>query len=194
MSTKRKLYDRDPPTSTALPMRYIAAYMKMHGLKLVTAESCTSGLIASAIAETPGAGELLDCAFVTHAPAAKERCLGVRPETLNRHGLTSEPVAREMALGALTRSEGNFAVANAGGPYASDPMIATGTLCFAWAFRVQGAEPVVVTETRIFIGERNAVRHESAHYALARIVPLHMRSIRRLKLGMRARQKIDAAA
>lgn len=161
-----------------MPVRYITAYMKANGLTLVTAESCTAGLIASTIVDTPGAGELLDCAFVTYSPAAKERCLGVRRETWTRHNLTSEPVAREMALGALARSDADIAIANTGVADAVDPAIAAGTQCFAWAFRGSAGAPFVVTETRVFPGDRNTVRHRSARYALARIVALHLRRIR----------------
>ena len=82
-------------------VKEVAAYVKRHGLTLVTAESCTAGLIASRLAEVPGAGKLLDCAFVVYTVSAKQRCLGVSRETIERCNLTSEAVAREMALGAL---------------------------------------------------------------------------------------------
>lgn len=70
-----------------------------HGLRLCTAESCTAGLIAALVADIPGSGAVLDCGFVTYSEQAKQRCLGVDPQTIERFGLTSEEVAREMALG-----------------------------------------------------------------------------------------------
>src|SRR5690606_42073065 len=47
-------------------IKRVSHYMKEHKLLLVTAESCTSGLIAATLADIPGAGQLLDCAFVTY--------------------------------------------------------------------------------------------------------------------------------
>ena len=54
-------------------VKEVASYMERHGLTLVTAESCTAGLIASRLAELPGAGKLLDCAFVVYTVPAKQR-------------------------------------------------------------------------------------------------------------------------
>lgn len=150
----------------------LAAYMKARGLLLVTAESCTAGLIAAHLADVPGAGELLDCAFVVYSADAKTRSLGVSPDTMERHGLTSEAVAREMARGALLHSRANVAIANTGvadgnGDDATPP----GTQCFAWACRGRGQsdDATLFSETRRFHGDRNAVREASAEYALLRL-------------------------
>src|SRR6476620_7253625 len=78
--------------------------------KLVTAESCTAGMIASRLADIPGCGSWLECAFVTYSVDAKVRCLGVRQDTIDAFDLTSEEVAREMAEGALRISRANVAV------------------------------------------------------------------------------------
>jgi PncC family amidohydrolase len=147
--------------------------LKAKSLRLVTAESCTAGLIASTLADSEGAGELLECAFVTYSPGAKQRCLGVRPETLERFNLTSEPVAREMAEGALRASHANLAVSNTGVTDDIDPAIPAGTQCYAWAFRNGDHPPVVFSETRCFHGDRNDIRRQSAEHALARIRHWH---------------------
>lgn len=158
-------------------VKEVAAFMRQRELTLVTAESCTAGLIAATLADVKGAGKLLDCAFVTYSPEAKQRCLGVRQETIDRFNLTSEAVAREMALGALRLSPANLAVANTGVTDGTDPDIPTGTQCYAWAFEpgTPGADPVVYSETRRFDGDRNAVRQASADYALGRIPELAAR-------------------
>lgn len=153
--------------------RDVADYLRAHGLRLVTAESCTAGLIASTVADIEGAGELLDCAFVTYSPASKQRCLDVSTGTLERCNLTSEAVAREMALGALRHSGANLSVANTGVADAVDDEIPAGTQCYAWAFAEAGAEPSVFSETRRFEGDRHAVREQAAAHALSRIPALH---------------------
>lgn len=152
----------------------IAQYMRAHKLLLVTAESCTSGLIAATLADVPGAGELLDCAFVTYSVQAKQRCLGVKELTIHRYNLTSEEVAREMALGALTRSRANLAISNTGVVDNTDSDIPAGTQCFAWAFRsISVPEGIALfSATRRFDGDRTEIRRQSAEYAL-RAIPEH---------------------
>jgi nicotinamide-nucleotide amidase len=142
-------------------------------VRLATAESCTAGLIASTLADAKGAGELLECAFVTYSPGAKLRCLGVRAETLAQFNLTSEEVAREMAEGALRASDATLAVANTGVTDDVDPDIPAGTQCYAWAFRNGDRPSVVFSETRRFQGDRNGIRQQSADHALSRIPHWH---------------------
>lgn len=153
----------------------VAAYMHEHSLKLVTAESCTAGLIAATLADIPGAGALLDCAFVAYSPQAKQQCLGVTARTLQRHNLTSEAVAREMALGAARNSPANAAISNTGVTDDTDDEIPAGTQCYAWVFKAGPADasPTVYTETMRFTGDRNAIRRASAEHALVRLVAYH---------------------
>src|SRR5690554_259986 len=149
----------------------VAQYMREHKLVMVTAESCTSGLIAATLADIPGAGQLLDCAFVTYTVEAKQRCLGVSELTIMKHNLTSEAVAREMVLGALNRSRANVAIANTGVVDDTDDEIPAGTQCFAWAFRSSSVQEgiAVISETQRFQGDRVQIREQSAAFALSRI-------------------------
>ncbi len=153
----------------------IAQYMHEHTLLLVTAESCTSGLIAATLADVPGAGKLLDCAFVTYSVEAKQRCLNVNEDTLEDNNLTSEPIAREMAMGALARSRANVAISNTGVVDDTDPEIPAGTQCFAWAFRSMSVPEgvAVFSATRRFDGDRVAIRKRSAEFALSQIPVYH---------------------
>jgi PncC family amidohydrolase len=153
----------------------VAIFMRDKGLMLVTAESCTAGLIASTLADIPGAGALLDCAFVVYSPEAKRRCVGVSQRTLDTHNLTSEAVAREMALGAAHRSPANVAIANTGLADDSDDDLPAGTQCFAWAFKAGDADaaPTLYTETRRFDGGRHGIRKAAAVYALERMTTLY---------------------
>lgn len=155
-------------------LQKVAAYMATHSLVMTTAESCTAGLIAAHLADVPGAGSLLECAFVVYSPEAKQQRLGVRPETIARCNLTSEAVAREMAQGALRHSQANMAIANTGVTDATDPAIAPGTQCFAWLFAGQdGRSDKVFSETRQFSGDRNTIREQAAAYALTQIPARH---------------------
>ena len=84
------------------------------GLRIACAESCTGGLVAAALTDVAGSSDVFDRGFVTYSNAAKVEMLGVSRETLAQHGAVSEPVAREMALGALARSGAGLAVAVTG--------------------------------------------------------------------------------
>lgn len=87
-------------------------------LHIVTAESCTGGLIAGLLTEVPGSSDVVERGFVTYSNEAKEELLGVPHELIEVHGAVSEPVARAMAEGALrhARAERSIAVTGVAGP------------------------------------------------------------------------------
>ena len=153
----------------------VAGYMKRHGLTLATAESCTASLIASQLAEVPGAGALLECAFVVYSPEAKRHCLGVPAEVLARYNLTSTEVASAMARGVAERAQASVIVANTGVADGGADGVPAGTQCYAWLLRSpqDGTDSMLFVETRQFSGGRNAVRCFAAEYALMRIIHYH---------------------
>ncbi len=83
------------------------------GLMIVTAESCTGGLVAGALTAIAGSSDVVDRGFVTYSYAAKTALLGVPEAMIAEHGAVSEPVARAMAEGALL-SDGHLSVAVTG--------------------------------------------------------------------------------
>jgi len=138
------------------------------GVKLATAESCTGGLIAAALTAIAGSSDVVDRGFVTYSNEAKHEMLGVPMELIARHGVVSEAVARAMAEGALARSRAGIAVsvtgiAGPGGGSAGKPV---GLVCFGLAQR--GAP--VASDSRIFPGDRTAVRAATVAYAFALIL------------------------
>jgi nicotinamide-nucleotide amidase len=84
------------------------------GMKLVTAESCTAGLIAATIARAPGASAVLERGFVTYSNEAKIELLGVPPDLIKRRGAVSMEVALAMAEGALANAPADLAIAVTG--------------------------------------------------------------------------------
>lgn len=156
-------------------LQSVLRYLEDNKLKLVTAESCTAGMIASTLADEPGSGSWLECAFVTYSEGAKIRCIDVSPETIKRYNLTSEEVAREMAEGALKAANANVAISNTGvaGPGPGEGRIPAGTICFAWSFEDEDDAIVTFSETRHFEGDRNTVRRAGADYAINRIWHYH---------------------
>ncbi len=144
--------------------------MRAAGGLIVTAESCTGGLLAYVLTETAGSSEWFDRGFVTYANEAKVDLLGVRLATLQAQGAVSEAVAREMAAGALKHSAATLALAVTGiaGPGGAVPGKPVGTVCFGWALALpdHGAEALVTSETRHLAGDRARVRRLAAAHAL----------------------------
>ena len=164
----------------------VIQYLCEHKLTIATAESCTAGMMTSMLADVPGCASILDIGFVVYTEHAKHNFLGVNLQTINLFGLTSEEVAREMALGALKRSNANFAVAITGTAESDDEL--NGVVCFAYAFQTDNAKKTadindvdikdvdssvtntkVLSETITFRGERNQVRNLAAMHAITSI-------------------------
>ena len=142
----------------------VGARLKAAGAMLVTAESCTGGGVAQAITSVPGSSDWFERGFVAYSNDSKRELLGVRAETLLRHGAVSQETAREMALGALERGKGTIALAVTGvaGPSGGTAAKPVGTVCLAWA--ADGRS--VRSETRHFSGDREAVRRQAVVRAL----------------------------
>lgn len=155
----------------------VVNYLRDEQLLLATAESCTAGEIVTLLATVPGSGSFIECGYVVYSPEAKQRLLGVSPQTIEKFNLTSVEVAREMALGALRDSPATVAVATTGicGPDDMDG-IPAGTVCFAWGF-AQDGHPVILTEQHLFSGSREEVQHLAAVYALQHIERFHRRML-----------------
>lgn len=102
-------------------------------LRLVTAESCTGGLLAALLTEISGSSAYIDRAFVTYTNRSKQEMLGVPGDVLADYGAVSEPVARLMVQGALENSRANIAIAITGvaGPTGGTPLKPVGTVHLA---------------------------------------------------------------
>lgn len=138
------------------------------GVRIAVAESCTGGLLASAITEIAGASDVFECGFVTYSNAAKRSLLGVAAETLAAHGAVSPETAAEMAQGALHRADVTLAVSVTGiaGPGGSEHK-PEGRVCFGVA------RPDQAVQTRTMdLGAlgRTEVRRASVEFALDLLV------------------------
>lgn len=144
--------------------RALLAALEARGLTLATAESCTGGLIAAALTAIAGSSSVVMAGFVTYSNAAKMHMVGVKAETLAAHGAVSEPVAREMAEGALREAQVDIALSCTGiaGPGGATPGKPVG-LVFIGCARRGGAS---VVERHVFPGDRAAVRAATVAAAL----------------------------
>lgn len=138
--------------------------LKARGMLLATAESCTGGWISQAVTMVPGSSNWFDCGFVTYTNRSKQEVLGVRSTTLEADGAVSELVVREMAEGALRRSEAHCSVAVSGvaGPDGGSPSKPVGTVWMAIADK-QGKTQAWCLR---FEGDRDQVRRQTVLAAL----------------------------
>jgi len=113
---------------------------RQRSLRIVTAESCTGGLVAGAICSVAGASDVFERGFVTYSNRAKQELLGVPGDLIADMGAVSEPVARMMAEGALEASNAHISVAITGvaGPGGGTPMKPMGTVHIATARANEG--------------------------------------------------------
>jgi nicotinamide-nucleotide amidase len=134
------------------------------GRRIVTAESCTAGLLAARLTDRPGSSDYVAGGVVVYANDAKTGLLEVDPELIDRHGAVSEEVAVAMAEGALRRFEADTAVAVTGiaGPGGGTPEKPVGTVCWSVLLR----EGTSLSRTLLLPGDRSDIRERSTTVAM----------------------------
>ena len=140
----------------------IGALLAEQGLSLVTAESCTGGLMAHRITNVPGSSAYYLGGFVAYAYEAKEELLGVKHETLLAHGAVSEETALEMARGVRQRLGADVGVSITGiaGPSGGMPGKPVGLTYVALA-----APDAELCERHVWQGDRLANKEQSVEAA-----------------------------
>ena len=135
---------------------------------IVTAESCTGGLIAGALTDVPGSSDAVFGGYVTYANEAKCGMIGVDRELIRAHGAVSEEVARAMAEGALRTSGAAVAIAVTGiaGPGGGTEGKPVGLVHFAYA----DAGKTLHLEQRFGDLGRQIVREETVKAALGMVL------------------------
>ncbi|MBK6897451.1 MAG: CinA family protein [Alphaproteobacteria bacterium] len=135
--------------------------------KLVTAESCTGGLIAALMTERAGSSKIFERGFVTYSNAAKQTLLNVPLTILETQGAVSAECAEAMARGALVNSRGDIAVSVTGiaGPGGETPLKPIGLVYIGLATDTQSK----AYEFR-FSGSRSDIRSASCHEAFRLLI------------------------
>jgi nicotinamide-nucleotide amidase len=142
----------------------LVTVLRAEGLRLVTAESCTGGLIAGALTAIPGSSAVLERGFVTYSNAAKAEMLGVDAALIERLGAVSAEVAEAMAEGALAHAHADIAVSVTGiaGPDGGSDAKPVGTVHIGLASHKHRTRHF----SFVFDGNRTEIRHASIVTAL----------------------------
>ncbi|MBF0624135.1 MAG: nicotinamide-nucleotide amidohydrolase family protein [Magnetococcales bacterium] len=156
----KRLYAMEPKPLEEV----VAERLRDKNLKVATAESCTSGLIAARLGALPGSSAYLMHGLVTYSDSAKTRLLEVNKVLLERCGAVSPEVALAMARGALRDTECDLAVAVTGiaGPDGGTPEKPVGTVHLAAVART-GAS---VEHKGNYRGDRDRIRYQTSQTAL----------------------------
>jgi nicotinamide-nucleotide amidase len=156
-----------------LAARVIAANLAA-GRTIAVAESCTGGLVGSALTEIAGSSKVFDRGFISYSNEAKQEMLGVAADLIDTFGAVSIAVAWAMADGALKRSRADVAVAITGvaGPDGGSPNKPVGTVVFAVARRDDPDETANAEMKQLDPAQgRAGIRHQAARVALELLLP-----------------------
>lgn len=139
----------------------------LQGKTLATAESLTGGGIGAILTCIPGASAVFKGGIISYTNEVKRGLLGVSKQDLEHCGPVSEPVARQMALGARRMLHADIAVSVTGlaGPSGDEFGHAVGTVFIGYA----DAASTRVREYH-FEGDREAVRDQTIEAALDMIL------------------------
>jgi nicotinamide-nucleotide amidase len=135
------------------------------GLKVVTAESCTGGLVAGVLTEISGSSAVVDRGFVTYSNDAKMEMLGVPKQLIERFGAVSRECALAMVTGALAKSPADIAVSITGiaGPTGGTAEKPVGLVHFA---SMRRGQPALHVEHTFPNNGRSGIRLASVAEAL----------------------------
>lgn len=137
-------------------------------VRIVTAETCTAGLLSACLTSVPGASEVFERGFTLYHTTAKTTGLGVPEEVARTYGAVSAQVTAGLAEGALAHSGAGISAAITGyaGPGGGNERDPVGTVYVAASTR----DSETKVERHVFGGDRDAVRLAAVGAALDMIV------------------------
>ncbi len=154
------IYTDDPQVTLEMAVHEL---LKKHNLTVTTAESCTGGLVAGRLINVPGISAYLREGYITYSNEAKEKLLGVLPETLRLHGAVSPQTAEEMAAGGAKAAGADLCIAVTGiaGPDGGTEEKPVGLVYMSCYCRGK-----LYTEKNQYTGSRSKIREYSVASAL----------------------------
>ncbi len=145
--------------------------LQQSNLKLVLAESCTSGLAAAMMGSVPGVSGYFCGSAVTYRVDSKSQWLGIRPDLIEAHTAESPEISLAMALGVLDRTpEANLSAAITGHLGPGAPPEKDGIVYVAVARRAGGKRVTKWESFTLESLERGARQEEAAHAMLDYVV------------------------
>lgn len=141
----------------------VIGLLQQANLCLSVAESCTGGLLGTMLTDIPGSSHSFWGGAITYSNEAKQKILGVNPDTLRQFGAVSNEVAREMSRGirGLAQSDYGLAITGIAGPEGGTPEKPVGLVYLGLSDRSGNMS----RELRLS-GSRTMIRQRAARLAL----------------------------
>ena len=138
--------------------------LKAKNQTITFAESCTGGRIASAFTAISGASSVLNGSVVSYANEIKSLWLGVKEETLIKHGAVSAECVAEMLKGIkkMANADHSIAVSGIAGPTGGTDEKPVGTVYLGVCIKNH-----LIVEHHLFLGDREAVQEQATDTAIA---------------------------
>ncbi|MCL2125655.1 MAG: nicotinamide-nucleotide amidohydrolase family protein [Oscillospiraceae bacterium] len=159
----------EPTPAAAIVPTPAAAIERLikQNLTIATAESCTGGLLAKQLTDTPGASKAFAGGVVAYSNHAKTALLGIDAALINKKGAVSKDVAIAMADGARKKLGTDIGIGTTGiaGPESDESGLAPGTVFIAFA-----ADGIETCSVLNLTGSRDEIRSKSVSVALELII------------------------
>lgn len=141
--------------------------LKLHNLKIATAESCTGGMVSSFITSVSGVSEIFEMGVTSYSYRIKNKVLGVKNETLEQYGAISESTAKQMAenIRKISGADIGVSVTGAAGPDGSEDH-EPGFVFIALSHK----DGVIVKQLNIEPKSRNFVREQAVLHLFELII------------------------
>ena len=94
--------------------KQLISLLKRKKLKLAVAESCTGGMLSSAITSVSGSSKVLNLGLVAYSNQSKIKVLKVPKNIIRKYGSVSEPVCLAMVKNLSKISKTNISVSITG--------------------------------------------------------------------------------
>ena len=155
---------------TLILSRNLGLQCQNHSIKLATAESCTGGLLSSAITACDGSSKWFERGFVTYSNEAKMSLLEVDQNLFEKFGAVSSQVAQQMAIGAIKNSNADMSISITGvaGPSGGSLEKPVGTVFFACADK----NKIIFEHKAELIGNRHEIREQAVLFSLNALLKL----------------------
>lgn len=137
--------------------------LKEQNRTITFAESCTGGRISAEFTAISGASTVLMGSAVTYANEIKSQWLGVKEQTLIKHGAVSKECVEEMLTGILKMASADYAIAVSGiaGPSGGTDEKPVGTVYIG----IQSSKQSIV-KLYLFKGNRKAIQRQATETAI----------------------------
>lgn len=139
------------------PVQFIASRLLEKDLKISFAESCTGGLLASALTSIEGVSAIFEGSLVTYSKRLKHEWLGVSEAVLEGGGVYSERCIYFMLKGLFKTANPDFAVAISGVASGEDEGFRAGEIFIGAMYR----DGTFLQEKLSLKGDREFIRRQA---------------------------------